>query len=231
MPEPKPSGKKLLGLNKWAWVGIVALGVVVFLYFRHQSNAAAAATGNAPQADASPVDTAALGGTPPSTDGGAAFSPDDSQLLADMQNMLTQSLQQFGSQLPALTGAGVTPDAPVGSVPVGTTAGGSPVYQNPNGQAFTVTQTGYAQPAYIGPSGGYVSPTTYAGIGATPQPITSVASTAPISSTQTTQIGGPSQVAPPVPFGGTGVDWQAAVASVANAPIPGGTVRTTRFAS
>lgn len=121
-PAPAGGGKKVLGLNKWTWAGVIALGVVVFIYFRHQSNTKAAAVSNAPAPDASPIDTAALGGTPPPDNGG--FDIGFLEALLDQQ---TASLEDFYSSYAAMTGSGVYAGGggQAGSVPGGASAAGA----------------------------------------------------------------------------------------------------------
>jgi hypothetical protein len=121
-PVPAGGGKKLLGLNKWAWAGVAALGVLVYVYFRHQSNTKAAAVSNAPAPDASPIDTAALGGTPPPDSGG--FDIGFLEALLDQQ---TASLEDFYSNYADMVGAGVYAGSggPGGTTQAGAVSGGA----------------------------------------------------------------------------------------------------------
>jgi hypothetical protein len=121
-PVPAGGGKKLLGLNKWAWAGVAVLGVLVYVYFRHQSNTKAAAVSNAPAPDASPIDTAALGGTPPPDSGG--FDIGFLEALLDQQ---TASLEDFYSNYADMVGAGVYAGSggPGGTTQAGAVSGGA----------------------------------------------------------------------------------------------------------
>jgi hypothetical protein len=79
------------------------------------------------------------------------------------------------------------------------------IYSDPSGtRAYALQPAGVFQPAYIGPSGAYVSPLTYAGAGVAPQPITSgmVQPPQPVSGiAKPTSLPAltPSSLAPPTP--------------------------------
>lgn len=134
-PGGKPGGKKvLLGLSPKVWVGVLALGVIIFLYIRHK-NSSAAATAGAPAA-ADPTDTmsaadtaslaAGLGGTP-----GAATGGFDASWLASLFDQQTNSLEQFASNYGLMAGAGISPGGSGVSTMPPTPAVGSPIVVNP----------------------------------------------------------------------------------------------------
>lgn len=109
---PAKTGKRFLGLSPWAWAGVIALGVVVFLYVRHR-NSVANMSGTNDQnsgaldegqlaSDIGAQVAASLGGTPGGDTGGF-----DASWLADLMQMNTQSLEDFIASQSQLAGSGV----------------------------------------------------------------------------------------------------------------------------
>jgi hypothetical protein len=142
---------KLLGLNKWAWAGVAALGVVVFLYFRHKQNTAAADTAYAPNPDASATDTAAFGGTPASVDNGSVQPPDNSALLGDLMSLLEQSQMEYGNLAEALVGSGVfNPATAATATGTATTTTGTTT-STPTATGAVIIDTGVAKPVPLAP--------------------------------------------------------------------------------
>lgn len=99
---------KYIGLSGKAWIGILALGVVIYIYVKRR---AAATSPAAPTADSTvgndPTDqaqlAAGLGGTPGSDTGG--FDPGWLQSTLDAQ---TQSLEDFIASSGGLAGSGIS---------------------------------------------------------------------------------------------------------------------------
>lgn len=195
----------LKNVPRWAWVVAALVAIGVFLYLRHRGSSAPAGT-----TTADPTDTAALGGTPdPGIGGGAGMSAggsDYGQLLNDLSEQQAQFYADYLANQNGLDGAGITPAdwqdlttqllAQISSRNTIGTASGNPVYRSPSGAMFTVGVSGATQPAYVGPGGGLVSPTTYAGLGVTPQPIT------------------PGMVQPPLPMPVTTIQMPAGAAGM-----------------
>lgn len=119
-------GKKLLGLNMYAWAGIIALGIVVFIYFRRKNNSATpspssndSVTGGLDESqlasDIAAQTAASLGGTP-APDNGGMLDYGQLQAMLDAQNAsIDSALQNIGGLFAG--GLGVTNAA--------TNAGGS----------------------------------------------------------------------------------------------------------
>jgi hypothetical protein len=144
---------KYIGLSGKAWIGILAMGVVIFVYVRRKNAAAASATTDTtttdPNASASLL-SPALGGTP--ADGTGGF---DTSWLASLFQQQTQSLEDFMASTATLAGSGISGaggSGIAGSIPAqaAPAPGGSPIMvaaPNPGDNASVPVTTDVANPA------------------------------------------------------------------------------------
>lgn len=169
--------RKVGGLPVWAWAlaGVAAVGLGLYLRKR-----LAAGTGSttvaSPAADTTGAGGASGAGTgdTSSLDANTAAQQD----LASALNGLTYLLGSGVAPVAASSDAAVAPSqaaaAPVASAttsPYVNSLNPGSIYVGPGGQTYALQPGGF-EPAYVGPSGGYVSPGTYQGLQETPQPIT-----------------------------------------------------------
>jgi hypothetical protein len=94
---------------KWAWVVAALVAVGVYLYFRSRSSGSSAAPTTT---DASPVDTASLGGTPQGDTGGGAGGASGTDLgtaLGDLESAQQQFLADFLANQQGMDSAGISP--------------------------------------------------------------------------------------------------------------------------
>lgn len=201
-PGPMKDPNKIMGLPKWAFFVIIAIGLVIawYVWKRSQSsNAASLQTANAgAQPDTTNGVTAAdIGGTP--ADNSFATQTDETALeeqIQAMQNSLFQLQQSNGGN-----GAGVSTTSP----------GGSPV---PSGQNITTSTPGPI--AEINP-----------GIANSP-PVTSGL---PISEVNPVVSSPPQYWLPPIPGTGTSTTGTGSVPPVESPPVslPVANVNTQPF--
>ena len=107
---------KFIGLDKKVWIGLLVLGVIVYLYVRHKSATSSSVAPSTSGVDESQLASditgqlsAALGGTQPATDSGASSAADMSQFLQELAQQEAQFMSQFEGSLSGLTAAGVAP--------------------------------------------------------------------------------------------------------------------------
>lgn len=144
------TGKKFLGLSPKVWIGVLAIGVVVFIYIKHKSSSSAVTPAVDPNATDSVNSTdpaslaAGLGGTPAVDTGGF-----DTSWLASLFDQQTQSLQDFIANQGLMAGAGISGaggSGVAGTVPAAAASPtvGSPIVANAAQQPAT---TDVANPA------------------------------------------------------------------------------------
>jgi hypothetical protein len=166
-----------------------ALGLLVALLWSRSRGAGSpsgsglvGATTDPTAADAFP----STSGVPGGLGDGGGFSPVTAD---DVTNAVSAGLAgiDWGSLTSPFADAVSTLAAAVAPVDESASAGGSAspqidyvssyqpgtIYGGADGKTYALQPSGAFQPAYIGPSGQYVSPLTYAGAGVAPQPITS----------------------------------------------------------
>lgn len=167
-----------------------ALGLLLALLWSRARGGASTSDSGLVGATTDPTATAdafpSTSGVPGALGNGGGFSPITAD---DVTNAVSQGLSgiDWGALTSPFADAVSTLAAAVGPVDESASSSGAPaptidyvssyqpgtIYSGADGKTYALQPAGVFQPAYVGPSGQYVSPLTYAGAGVAPQPITS----------------------------------------------------------
>lgn len=168
--------KKLGPLPGYVWVGLAVGGFLVYRKLHGSSSSstsgpAVPAAGSDTPLTGNGLDTGGAiggGGVDPNAGSGAGtfFDPAPITGLTDAINSLLAAQTQPQSNASPY----------INSAQPGT------IFIGQDGRTYAQQPSGAFEPAYVGPQGSYVSPLTYEGAGATPQPITSSMVAPPVQS-------------------------------------------------